>query len=649
MPVKTIKYGKWPSAVSAEFVAGKTLRFQSVQAFGGDLYWSEMHPEQDGRVTIMRARCDGPALELVKAPWSVSSKVHEYGGGAFLATEKTLFFVNAKDQQIWALELQPDDDNTRTPSNTPTQLTHLPDWRFSDFSYDEQRQRLVCIGEKHHEANIPPLNMIVSIALQNDNAGELHILVEGDDFYASPRLSPDGQDLAYISWNLPDMPWESARLHVVRFTPQGQITSTIQPADTLDGACFQPEWDRNGALWFINDASGYGQLYRHNRGQQKQTEPELFAIERAECGAPLWNLGMKTYGFLSDGRLAGISLVQGKAVLFLIDPRQSPYPHQIIEQDEICALDQFVIWNDKIAGLVSQYAKPQAIATMDIKNGKLHTLKSSATFDLPASELSIATTLSFENEHGQTVYGHYYSPTNSQCRAPENELPPVILTAHGGPTAFSDCGLKPKVQFWTSRGFGYFDINYSGSWGFGKAYRQRLTGQWGRADVADMAAAARFLATAGLGDPERLLISGSSAGGYSVLMALVSSNLFAAGASYYGISDLARLNDSTHKFEAGYTQSLLGLTHDNQQSLLKQLSPLKQADKISTPMIFFQGLQDKVVPPEQADLMVRALQKRGLKTVYKSFEKEGHGFRSSQTIKTALEMEVQFYIDVLDI
>ncbi len=644
MPVKTLKFGKWPSAVSAEFVAGKTLRFQSVQALGNDLYWSEMHPEQDGRVTVMRARCDGPALELLKSPWSASSKVHEYGGGAFLATEKTLFFVNAKDQQIWALEFQPDDHNTRTSPNTPIQLTHLPAWRFADLVYDEQRQRLICIGEKHPDANAPPLNMIVSIALKNDNAGDLDILVEGDDFYASPRLSPNGQELAYVSWNLPDMPWEAARLHLARLNSQGQVVSTSEPANTLDGAFFQPEWDRNGALWFINDDTGFGQLYRHASGQI-----DLFKIAQAECGAPLWNLGMKTYGFLSEGRIAAISLIQGKAVLSLIDPRQSPYIHDIIKQDEICALDQLVVWNDSITGLVSQYAKPQAIAALDIKSCKLRSLKSSASFDLPANELSIAKTLSFENQQGQTVYGHYYAPTNSRCTAPENELPPVILTAHGGPTAFSDCGLKPKVQFWTSRGFGYFDINYSGSWGFGKAYRQRLTGQWGRADVADMAAAARFLAATGLGDPKRLLISGSSAGGYSVLMALVSFDLFAAGASYYGISDLARLNDSTHKFEAGYTQSLLGLTHDNQQDLLQQLSPLSQADKITAPMIFFQGVQDKVVPPEQAELMVQALQKRGLKTVYKSFEKEGHGFRSSQTIKTALEMEYQFYIDILGI
>ncbi len=638
------KFGKWPSGVSAEFVAGKALRFQNVQALGPELYWSERHPEQDGRVTLMRTRFDGQAHELIEAPWSVCSKVHEYGGSAFLATDKTIFFVNAEDQQIWTLNNPPNSGNVKTLPNTPKQMTHSPAWRFTDLAYDEPRQQLICIGEKHNETDAHPLNMIVALPLAGDRAGEIIPLVKGDDFYASPRLSPDGNELAYLSWNLPEMPWDHAQLHLANLDPKGQITSTAQPASALDGASFQPEWALDGALWFINDDSGFGQLYRYDQGKIK-----LFALEQAECGAPLWNLGMKTYGFLVDGRLAVISLLQGKAVLSLIDPDASTDVHKVIEQNEICAIDQLVIWNDSIAGIVSQYSSPQAIASIDTKNGALHILKSSTAFDLPSSELSIAQTLTFKNDRGETVYGHYYPPTNSHYSAPPHELPPVILTAHGGPTAYSNCGLQPKVQFWTSRGFGYFDINYSGSWGFGKAYRQRLDGQWGLADVADMAAGARFLTTTGLGDPERLLISGSSAGGYSVLMALVSSDLFAAGASYYGISDLARLNDSTHKFEAGYTASLLGLTPDNQHKRLEQRSPLCQADHITAPMIFFQGLQDKVVPPEQAELMVQALKQRGLKTVYKSFDKEGHGFRSSQTIKTALEMEYQFYLDVLSI
>jgi dipeptidyl aminopeptidase/acylaminoacyl peptidase len=653
---KTIlKFGCWPSKVSAEFVAGKALRFQTVQALGDSLYWTEQRPLEKGRAALMCARPNAPSpdndpRELLAAPWSASTKVHEYGGNAFLATADTLFFVNGADQQIWSLENPP----TTDPAPTPHQITDTPEMRFADLIFDEQFNRLICVGERKGKNGNHPENLLVAINLEGGGDQSISPLIEGEDFYASPRLSGDGQQLAYVSWNLPAMPWEGATLQIAQLDKDGRVTKTSSPNEQHNGASFQPEWDENGDLWFINDDTDFGQLYRFD-GKGLTLYPQ----EGAETGLPLWVFGMKTYGFLQKGRIASISLAKGEASLSTID--QADKNVAVIcgtgapdtQNAGLCSVDQLVTLRDKatgkdsIAGIISRFDKPDAIATINIQTGEISTVKSSAEFDLPANETSIAKTLMFENELGQTVYGNYYPPTNSAFAGPQDELPPVILTAHGGPTAFSHCGLKPKTQFWTSRGFGYFDVNYSGSWGFGKAYRERLDQQWGLRDVADMAAAAQSLIDARLADPARLLISGSSAGGYTVLMALVSSNLFAAGASYYGISDLARLYESTHKFEAGYIERLLGLTAENKEAVLKDRSPLFRADQISSPVIFFQGLQDKVVPPDQAELMVEALKKNDIETRYKTFEKEGHGFRNSQTIETALSMEYQFYKDLL--
>ena len=605
-----------------------------------------MDPTQNGRATLMRVYLptatrglDGEAEEVLCAPFSAHSKVHEYGGGAFLATPKWIFFVNGADQQVWQLRNIPG-----TLPDKPRQLTNASDWRFADFVYDEQHQRLICVGERHEKATPYPQNLLVTISLAKESRGEVLPLVKGDDFYASPRLSPDGQHLAFVSWNLPDMQWDNALLQVADLDRQGKAETTRCLAPELNGASFQPEWDRNGALWFINDETGYGQLYRH-----RHDKTEHFVLDQTECGAPLWNFGMKTHGLLADGRIAVHGLQNGRSILTLVNPSAPTGPHETVHQNHFCNIEQLVTLDNRVAGIFSCSTQPQTIGFLD--NGALFEIKNSVPFKLPVNELSIAQNLVFENRHGQKVYGYYYPPANASFAGPEDEKPPVILTAHGGPTAFADCGLKLKIQFWTSRGFGCFDINYSGSWGFGKTYRDRLCGQWGIADTNDMIAGAQYLVDRGLAASDRLLISGSSAGGYTVLQTLVHSDLFAAGASYYGISDLARLNGSTHKFEAGYTASLLGLNEQgvDPDAILAGRSPLAKAERISTPVIFFQGLQDKVVPPEQAELMMRALKKRGIKTVCKNFTNEGHGFRRSQSIKTALEMEYEFYLDILGI
>ncbi len=644
MNKQTLKFGNWPSKVSAKFVAGKSLRFQSVQALNDQLFWSEVRPSEQGRTALVRTSIDASIashtiVDLLPPPFSARSKVHEYGGGAFLATPKLIFFVNADDQQIWSIEHK----THAKPSPVPQQITDAPQWRFADLCHDPQRNRLICVGEQKTVDGRHPENCLVSISLTNNDDLQVIPLVQGDDFYAFPRLSPDAQQLAFVSWNLPSMPWESAQLQIADLEPQGSVLNIACPNSAQSGASFQPEWDQHGDLWFINDDSGFGQLYRLRGGDLSS-----FPQAGAEMGDPLWVFGMKTYGFLQDGRVAVLCRSKGEAWVTLIDPADKNDTQCLHdERSSLCGLEQLVTARSHVAGILSTIDQPNAIASISVPSGKTTVLKPSIALALAPGEISIAKALAFENELGQTVYGNYYPPTNQDFEAPAGELPPVILTAHGGPTAYSHAGLTPKVQYWTSRGFGYFDVNYGGSWGFGKAYRQRLDEQWGIRDVGDMVSAATYLVDARLADPNRLLISGSSAGGYTVLMALAKSDLFAAGASYYGISDLARLCDSTHKFEAGYIVKLLGLTAHNKSKTFKERSPLFCADQISAPVIFFQGLQDKVVPPDQAELMVAALEKNGIETLYQSFEREGHGFRDKHAIETALTMEYEFYKNIL--
>ena len=639
------KFGRWPSDVSAGFVAGKMLRFQTVQAFDDRLYWTESRPCEKGRAVLCclsRAPSTKPSaiIDLLPAPYSVRSKVHEYGGGAFLVTNDVIFFINADDQQIWSIDHRP---GVGQPLPIPRQITHAPAWCFADLCYDISRNRLICVGEHHSRDGSHPENLLVSIELGDGDKPKIIPLIKGSDFYASPRLSPDGRQLAFVNWDLPSMPWEAARLQIAHLDEQGAITRQSCPNQAHSGASFQPEWDQRGDLWFINDESGYGQLYRLHEG-----EITLFAQAEAEMGDPLWVFGMKTYGFLENGDIAVLCRGRGKAWISLIDPADKSVTEcPGLAEAGLSSLDQLVTLKNEISGIFSWADKPGSISSISAVTGEITTHKTSINLELDVEQISIAKPVEFKNALGQTVYGNYYPPSNRDFEGPANELPPVILTAHGGPTAFSNAGLTPKVQYWTSRGFGYFDVNYGGSWGFGKAYRQRLDGQWGIADVADMVAAANYLVTARLANPARLLISGSSAGGYSVLMALVKSDLFAAGASYYGISDLGRLHDSTHKFEAGYLNGLLGLTEANRARILKERSPLFSADHITAPVIFFQGLQDKIVPPDQARMMVDALEKNGIQTIYQTFTSEGHGFRAQQAIETALTMEYDFYSDIL--
>ena len=625
-------FGRWPSPITPRLAAAGSRRFGALQAEAGALYWSESRPEENGRQTILRADADGHVRELLPAPFSARSRVHEYGGGEFLVAGETIYFSNDADQQIYAV----------TGSAAPRRLTNEPRLRFADLSLDASRQRLIGIGEDHGKAAIAK-NLVVAIALAG-TAGAVSELASGCDFYASPRLSPDGRQLAFLAWNLPDMPWDSATLYVAKVPAHGRLARPRPIAGGNGAAAFQPEWWADGErLSFVLDDSGWGQLYAWDGHKIRH----LYGARGAELSRPQWLFGTRSYAVAPNGSLGAVSLRQGQPHFELLAPaggRGRRYPRL-----EAARIDDPVAFAGGFAALI---ARPTAMPeVMRIGRGGLTGLASRTAPGLPADRLkgylSVGTVMRFRSAGKRQVYGLYYAPTNAAHRGPRGALPPALIFVHGGPTSMTDAGLKLRTQFYSSRGFAVFDINYSGSTGFGRAYRQRLDGQWGIADVADCAAAARHLAQRHLADPSRIAIAGGSAGGYTTLMALATTTAFAAGSCHYGISDLKLLLEHTHKFESGYLHRLLGTEPGHWRAVFLARSPLKLIDGIRAPVILFQGLDDRVVPPEQSRGMVARLRQRGVDVAYHEFAGEAHGFRRAATIIAVLQAELKFLQRVL--
>jgi dipeptidyl aminopeptidase/acylaminoacyl peptidase len=634
MPAKKpLPYGTWPSPISARTAARASRRFGTVQAAGGAVYWSESRPEEGGRQALRRADAAGNLEDLLPPPYSARSRVHEYGGGEFLAIEATVFFVNDKDQDIYALE----------PGLPPQRITHAPSTRFADFAHDPFRGRLIAVAEIHAESKTAghtlPRNALVAVALSHGR-GAVVELAAGRDFYASPRLSPDGRSLAFLCWDLPDMPWDSASLHVAPVRADGTLGAPRRIAGGTDGAVFQPEWGPSGELYFVCDRSGWGCLYRW----QNEKTVRVHGGRGADLFRPQWVFGMRSYALGPSGKVGMVSLEAGAPLFEVKDlkgGRVTPYPRL---QALAARIDDPVALEKSFAALVSSPLAPPAVLRM--AGSRLGDLGPRAGAGVEAGDLSRGERRIFRRPDGRQVHAIYYAPRSARFRSPRGEAPPALVLVHGGPTSMTDAGLKMRVQFYTSRGFAVLDVNYSGSTGFGRAYRERLDGQWGIADVEDCAAAARDLAKADLADAGRIAISGGSAGGYTTLMALATTGTFAAGSSHYGVSDLALLLQHTHKFEAGYLHRLMGTSPKSWKAFAER-SPINLIDGIKAPVILFQRLDDKVVPPEQSRLIVEKLRSRGIDVAYREFAGEAHGFRRAETIVAVLEAELAFLRRVL--
>lgn len=637
-PRQTAPFGLWPSQISARDLTRGARSFGFRQGDGGHVYWTEGRPEEKGRQVIVRAAPGSgePPEDVLPAPFSARSKVHEYGGGEFLVAGGTVWFVNADDQDIW----QP------IPGRAPERITDAPDLRFADMALDTSRKRLIAVAERHAPGNdhAPPQNLLVAVGLDGGDRGSVTDLVTGRDFYAFPRLSPDGTRLAFLGWDLPDMPWDQSALYLAPVRPDGSIGRAQRIAGGDGTAAMQPTWLDGERLLFLSDATGFGNLMLWD-GAATRPLTKL----KAELGLPMWNLGNRTFVVAGEDRVVAAADIEGKPSLLVMTDLTAKKATIEVRTQSATSIGNLAAYDGGVATTLGRAKAPAALVAILDKRKPPAILRVASDLALDPAGISVGRTVSFRGGDRKTTFAQYYPPASATHRGPHRTAPPALVLAHGGPTAQAGRGLGLRVQYYTSRGFAALDVDYAGSTGYGRAYRERLDGQWGIADVADCAAGAKFLGSDGLADPARVAIAGGSAGGYTVLMALATTNAFAAGSSHFGISDLSLLMAHTHKFESGYLHRLLGTTPRSWKKVCGARSPITLVAAISSPLVLFQGLDDKVVPPEQSRLIHEGLKARGVMTELYEFAGEAHGFRQAETIVKVAEAELAFLRKALDL
>jgi dipeptidyl aminopeptidase/acylaminoacyl peptidase len=617
-------YGSWRSPVSSGLIVRGLVGLSEVMVDNEDVYWMESRPNEDGRNVVVRRTPDGSTEDVTPQPFNARTRVHEYGGGDFAVHDGTVYFTNFADQRIYR----------RPPDGEPQPLTRETGRRFADMLVDLARNRLVAVREDHAGEAREPVNEIVGVNLEN---GDETVLVSGNDFYSSPRPSPDGGRLAWLTWNHPNMPWDGAELMVCDVGADGHPENIGRVAGGRDESIFQPEWSPDGTLCFVSDRTGWWNLYRLSRGSIGP-----LCEKEAEFGLPQWIFGMSTYAFVSSGRIACSYTDRGGSHLALLDTQTGDFepvetPYSSIAYVRADAATGDVVFR---GGSPTESA---CIVRLDPSTGDHEILRrTGAKIEIDPGHLSVPEPVEFPTENDLTAYAFFYAPNNRDYAAPEGELPPLLVMSHGGPTAATSSSLDLEIQYWTSRGIAVLDVNYGGSTGYGREYRRRLDGEWGVVDVEDCANGAKYLATRGLVDGGRLMITGGSAGGYTTLCALTFTDTFAAGASHFGVSDVEELAKETHKFESRYLDGLIG-PYPERADLYRERSPIHYADRLSCPVIFFQGLEDEVVPKEQAETMFAALREKGLPVAYVPFVGEQHGFRRAENIRRALDGELYFY------
>jgi dipeptidyl aminopeptidase/acylaminoacyl peptidase len=610
-------YGAWRSPITAELITGATVGLAAIAIEDGAVWWMEGRASEGGRSVLVAADGTGEH-DVTPDGFNLRSRVHEYGGGAVLVAGGTVYFVNFEDQRIYV----------QRPGAAPRALTGEGPWRYADFRLDAARDRLVCVRETAREGD-EPANELVAIALA-DSA--VSVLDGGHDFVASPVLSADGGRLAWLAWDHPNMPWDGTVLRCAALDAGGAPTLVDDVAGGVAESVFQPAFAPDGSLHFVSDRSGWWNLYRHDPAGDVALCPMA-----AEFGLPQWVFGMSTWGFAADGRIVAACVADGAWRLGLVaDGGFAPFamPYDDIAGVRVCG--------DAVLFVGASAFIPPTLVRLDLADGTVHELKSSSRAVIDPGFLSTPEPIAYPTAGGATAHAFYYPPRNVDFRAPDGETPPLIVRGHGGPTAASASALNLGIQYWTSRGFAVLDVNYRGSTGFGRPYREALYGRWGIVDVDDVVAGAEALVARGLADPARLAIRGSSAGGYTTLAALTFRDRFAAGASQYGIGDLMALARDTHKFESRYLDRLIGPLPEA-EARYRERSPLNFTDRLACPVIFLQGLDDRVVPPNQAEAMVAALDAKGLPVAYVAFAGEGHGFRKAENVRRALEAELVFY------
>ena len=622
----TAPYGSWKSPITTDLIVSWSIGLGQVALDGEDIYWVEMRPSEGGRMVLVKHDPEGETVDVTPEPYSVRTRVHEYGGGAFLVHEEVVYFSNYSDQRIYRQE----------NGGEPQAITPDVEMRYADGCFDPARNRIICVRE-NHTGEREPVNCIVAVDALGKT--EQQVLSKGSDFCSNPRISPDGTKLAWLTWDHPNMPWDGTFLLVASFNDQGLLDEPQVVAGARTESIFQPEWSPDNVLHYVSDRSGWWNLWRHENGQDRQ-----LAKRSAEFGKPQWVFGSATYSFASDELIACSYVENGEwkasmlhiesGTLLAIDT-----PFSELGRGDLKAGDGKIVF---VAGAPSL---PMSMVLFDLASSRWHELKKSHDLEIDEGYLSASQSVEFPTDDGKTAHALYYPPRNRDFQAPAGEKPPLLVKSHGGPTGSASNALDLGIQFWTSRGIGVLDVNYGGSTGYGREYRERLNGTWGIVDVDDCCNAALHLVSQGEADGDRLAIDGGSAGGYTTLAALTFKEVFNAGASHYGVSDLEALAKETHKFEARYLDGLVG-PYPEESDLYKERSPIHHTDRLSCPLILFQGLEDQIVPPSQAEMMFDAVRAKGIPTAYIPFEGEQHGFRRAENIKRALEAELYFYSKV---
>ncbi len=625
-------YGSWPSSISASMVAEKSAKINDTRFHNNKIFWTESIAEQNGRNAIMMH--DGAQLQcILPAPLSAKSKVHEYGGAAFTVFEELLLFVLADDQRIYC-------GNYLEQGFRPEALSpENENLRFADLLVDKNCDRVIAVCENHENGEVK--NTLVALPLNGSQA--LEILHEGFDFYSNPSISPDGRWLSWLSWNAPDMPWDNSELWVAQISECG-----LREAKKVSGggeSLFQPQWTRNNDIVFVSDKTNWWNLYllpSNEFANDKPLAKNILNME-AEFATPQWVFGMSTFCFPEKNKIFATYTQDG--IWHLVEIKTADHrtwedchithvPCTLTQIQSVCATEKGAVF------IGASPSQDQSIYTYS--NGEIHPLISEDSItEITADEFSVPQAMTFDTSDGQVARALFYPPQNTQYTC-DDERPPLIVICHGGPTGATESSLNLKIQFWTNRGFAVADVNYRGSTGYGRQYRQQLFDKWGVYDVDDVCAIVEHLDEKGLIDKQRCVIKGSSAGGYTVLAALAFRDTFTAGVSLYGIGDLEMLAQETHKFEARYLDRLVG-PYPEKKSVYEERSPIHAITKIDCPLLIFQGLQDKVVPPNQAYDLYRSMNEKKIPVALVTYEEEAHGFRKSDNIVNCLESELQFY------
>lgn len=626
MPQKTTApYGSWKSPVTPGLITAGSVRLSELWADGEDLYWLEGRASEGGRYVIVRRSPDGTSSDVIPQGFNARNAVHEYGGGAYAMHDGTVYFSNWDDQRLYRV----------SPGGQPEPITPKPAIergdRYADLNISPDGRHIVCVRERHHEGREADNELVV---ISTDGSGKPQVIASGKDFYSSPRISPSGDGIAWTSWDHPNMPWDGTELWSATFNEDGTIAFEAQIAGGKDESIIQPEWSPGGLLHFISDRTGWWNLHSWRNGAAENLLAEEF-----DAGGPSWAFRFSTYCLQEDGTALLRKSEGANGTLVKIAPAGG--------RTGVIEVPYTDISNVKAAGnsvyfIGASPTQQPVIVRLNLSSEATEMIKKSSSVEVDPAYISVPEPITFPTTDSAVAHAYYYAPKSAEFTGETGELPPLMVICHGGPTGATSPSLSLMTQYWTSRGVAVVDVNYRGSTGYGRQYRNALREKWGLYDSDDCIAAADYLAKRSDADPKRTVIRGGSAGGYTTINALTFHKVFAAGAAYYGIADLSVFLDDTHKFESRYLDSLIG-PYPEQKQRYHDRSAINFTDQLSAPMIIFQGLEDKIVPPSQAEIMVKALEQKKIMHAYVPFEGEQHGFRKSENIERALEAELYFY------